>query len=158
MPSREEARQHKHVLFYETMGTLFLSVAVNFTNYNPFAMGFTYFLMYMLAEGVSGAMFNPAFSVGMLMMQDGVKKNYKFFNLLFTFQLIGALGGILIAFFVFHEEGVFDMYTFIADGAPFEEYRKQNRMLQVIFIEFILSSVFVASFLITRYIYPCFNS
>lgn len=71
----------KFLFFYEFIGTAFILFALNVSAGNPVAVVFTIFAMILMAGPITGAHFNPAVSIGVLLCSLDIIQNIPVFLL-----------------------------------------------------------------------------
>jgi glycerol uptake facilitator-like aquaporin len=90
-------------LLYEFVGTWIVVYAFNFSANNYWERSFAYFTMWMLCFTVSGAHFNPAFTLGVYLAEGKYLKQLLRLILYWLFQVMGAYAGILTTYLIFNE-------------------------------------------------------
>ena len=72
---------YKFLFLYEFIGTAFILFALNVSGGNPVAVVFTVFAMILMAGPITGAHFNPAVSLGVLLCSLEIMLNIPVFLL-----------------------------------------------------------------------------
>ena len=72
---------YKFLFLYEFIGTAFILYALNVSDGNPVAVVFTVFAMILMAGPITGAHFNPAVSLGVLLCSLEIMLNIPVFLL-----------------------------------------------------------------------------
>eukprot|EP00347_Sterkiella_histriomuscorum_P007833 403347391 len=84
------------ICFYEFLGTSMLVLGYNFTSAG-LAVSFNLFVGILMAQKISGAMFNPAVTIALYMTRGAVSKNSIFIVLIISSQILGGYFGIIFA-------------------------------------------------------------
>ena len=81
------------------MGTATLLLAINWSSGgNPYSIAITIFAAIVVFGSVSGAHFNPAVTIGVLIKNGNMAKDLPFAIMIIISQVIGGFIGILTAF------------------------------------------------------------
>jgi glycerol uptake facilitator-like aquaporin len=97
----EAAHNHKGIVFvYEAVGTGMLLYAINLQNgeiFGQFGIAFMLFAWLLIGGPVTGAHYNPAVSVGILVSNAAMAKEGVMFAVMVAGQFIGAILGVMLA-------------------------------------------------------------
>lgn len=87
------------VCLYEAMGTATLLLAINWcSGANPYAIAITIFAAIVVFGSVSGAHFNPAVTIAVLIKNGNIAKDLPFAIMIIVAQIVGGFIGVLTAF------------------------------------------------------------
>ena len=87
------------VCLYEALGTATLLLAINWTSGgNPYAISITIFAAIVVFGSVSGAHFNPAVTIAVLIKNGKIAKDLPFAVMIIVSQIVGGFIGVLTAF------------------------------------------------------------
>ena len=87
------------VCLYEALGTATLLLAINWTNGgNAYAIAITIFAAIVVFGSVSGAHFNPAVTIAVLIKNGKIAKDLPFAVMIIVSQIVGGFIGVLTAF------------------------------------------------------------
>jgi len=137
------------VCAYEFIGTLIYLVAVNFTGYDPFNMAILLLLTYQFGESTSGAHFNPAISLMFYLISNDLQKNAKIFLLMTLSQVVGAFTAMPFIYLIrqWPDAQLNTLYRL----QPSEKIDEQQRWLQVMFMETMLTMLLGIAYAIQKY-------
>jgi len=90
------------VCFYEFLGTSMLVLGYNFTSAG-LAVCFNLFVAILMSAKISGAMFNPAVTIALSLINGNIQKQTIFVVLVICSQILGAYFGIIFAHIILGE-------------------------------------------------------
>lgn len=85
-------------MFYEFLGSALISYAFNLTGASEYGRAIAYSIAYLVAYNISGGHFNPATSLAVMLVQNNIAQDLKYFLLVSLTQLMGCYLGFLITF------------------------------------------------------------
>ena len=95
------AKESKCIVFlYETLGTFFLIYAINLTTQMPYGVwgiAMTLFLWLLIGGPITGAHYNPAVSIGVLICNKHWRNDIDIFMIMLFGQFFGAFFGCFFA-------------------------------------------------------------
>jgi len=89
------------ILFFEMFGTMLLTSLFMMNKGSPVAMFIGYFILLVLSARISGSHYNPIVTLAFMLRKDAGQFNKWLGILYMCFQVVGAVAGALIAFFIF---------------------------------------------------------
>jgi glycerol uptake facilitator-like aquaporin len=92
-------REQLIVCFYEFLGTSMLVLGYNFTSAG-LAVCFNLFVAILMSAKISGAMFNPAVTIAVSIVNGNISRQTIFVVLVICSQILGAYFGIIFAHIV----------------------------------------------------------
>jgi glycerol uptake facilitator-like aquaporin len=89
------------IMFFELLGTLLLTTLYMMNKGNALSMFIGYFILLILSARISGSHYNPIVTLAFMLRKDAGQFNRWLGILYMMFQLVGALAGAFIAYYVF---------------------------------------------------------
>ena len=103
-------RSFIQALIFEFCGSALVTYAFNLSNQDPFIRAVAYAIGFVIAANVSGAHFNPATSLAVLITQKNIGQDLQYFIFAVIIQNCGCLFGCIVSYLAVKDFNTYQLY------------------------------------------------